>query len=65
MSSVFAHGRQAERWSRTSRGLWRRCKTWRCFVEWVRDAVAESKQEGSGQHCGKRATPPDGVWCAL
>src|SRR4029077_4403531 len=48
--------------SRTSRGLWRRCKTWRCFVEWVGDAVAESKQDGSGQHRGKCAAPPDRVW---
>ena len=33
-------------------------------MERVGNAVAESKQDGSGQHCGKRATPPDGVWCA-
>src|SRR6202035_5527265 len=25
----------------------------------------ESKQDGSGQHRGKRATPPDGVWRGL
>src|SRR4029077_18499462 len=46
-------------------GFWRRRKTWRCLVEWVRNAVAESKQEGSGQHRGKRATPPNGVGRAL
>src|SRR3954464_9893469 len=34
-------------------------------MEWVGDAVAESKQDGSGQHRGNRATPPDGVWCGL
>src|SRR6185437_6428642 len=31
-------------------------------MEWGGNAVAESKQEGSGQHHGKRTTPPDGVW---
>src|SRR6478752_5740394 len=34
-------------------------------MEWVGDAVAESKQDGSGQHRRNRATPPDGVWCDL
>src|SRR6266853_1276440 len=30
-------------------------------MEWVGNAVAESKQEGSGQHHGKRTTPPNGI----
>src|SRR5437588_2097832 len=34
-------------------------------MEWVGDAVAESKQDGSGQHRGNRTTPPDGVRCGL
>ena len=34
-------------------------------MERVGNTVAESKQEGSGQHRGKRATPPDCVWRAL
>src|SRR2546429_5986743 len=34
-------------------------------AERVGNAVAESKQGGSGQHRGKRATPPDGVWRGL
>ncbi len=34
-------------------------------MEWVRYAVAELKQDGSGQQRGKRATPPDGVWIGL
>src|SRR6185437_9663713 len=34
-------------------------------MKWVGNAVAESKQDGSGQHRGKRATPPDRVWRAL
>src|SRR5438445_9438248 len=36
-----------------------------CFAEGVGNAAAESKQDGSGQHRGKRATPPDGVWRGL
>src|SRR6476469_10411337 len=32
-------------------------------MEWVGDAVAESKQDGSGPHRVNRTTPPDGVWC--
>src|SRR6184192_4487642 len=31
----------------------------------VGNAAAESKQDGSGQDRGKRATPPDGVWRGL
>src|SRR5437868_9983174 len=34
-------------------------------AERVRNAATESKQDGSGQHRGKRATPPDGVWRGL
>src|SRR2546421_5665764 len=34
-------------------------------MERVGNAVAESKQDGSGQHRGKRATPPDGVGIGL
>src|SRR5256884_3232727 len=34
-------------------------------AERVGDGAAESKQDGSGQHRGKRATPPDGVWRGL
>src|SRR5256714_342242 len=34
-------------------------------AERVGNAAAESKQDGSGQHRGKRATPPDGVWRGL
>src|SRR5881394_70410 len=34
-------------------------------MEWVGNTVAESKQDDSGQHRGKRATPPDGVWRGL
>src|SRR5438093_1774429 len=34
-------------------------------MEWVGYAVAELKQDGSGQQRGKRATPPDGVWIGL
>jgi hypothetical protein len=49
----------------TSRGLWRRRKTRRRFVERVGNAVAESKQDGSGQRRGKRTAPPDGVWRGL
>src|SRR5260370_3368308 len=36
-----------------------------CFAERVGNAVAEAKQDGPGQHRGKRATPPDGVWRGL
>src|SRR6478752_4673107 len=34
-------------------------------MKWVGNAVAKSKQDGSGQQRGKRATPPDGVWIGL
>src|SRR5213080_2575931 len=34
-------------------------------MERVGNAVAESKQDSSGQHRGKRATPPDGVGIGL
>ena len=34
-------------------------------MERVGNAVAESKQDGSGQHHGKRTTPPNGVWRGL
>src|SRR2546429_8947975 len=34
-------------------------------AERVGNAAAESKQDGSGHHRGKRATPPDGVWRGL
>jgi hypothetical protein len=34
-------------------------------MEWVGYAVAELKQDGSGQQRGKRATPPDGVRIGL
>src|SRR5690242_21951523 len=34
-------------------------------MEWVGNAVAELKQNGSGHQRGKRATPPDGVWMGL
>src|SRR5207302_11324667 len=34
-------------------------------AERVGNAAAESKQDGSGQHRGKRATPPNGVWRGL
>src|SRR5580765_4131217 len=34
-------------------------------MEWVGNAIAELKQDGSGQHRGKRATPPDGVGIGL
>src|SRR5438067_6641258 len=36
-----------------------------CFAERVGNATAESKQDGSGQHRGKRTAPPDGVWRGL
>src|SRR6202035_4679334 len=55
----------AQSLGRTSRGLWRRPKTWRCFAERVGNTAAESKQDASRQHRGKRATPPDGVWRGL
>src|SRR5205085_9773857 len=29
------------------------------------NAAVESKQDGSGEQRGKRATPPDGIWRAL
>src|SRR6476469_8971721 len=34
-------------------------------MEWVGNAIAELKQDGSGQQRGKRATPPDGVRIGL
>src|SRR5690349_7430871 len=37
---------------------------WGCCMEWVGDAVAESKQDHSGQRRGNRTTTPDGVWCS-